>query len=117
MNEIRPTCGVCGKNPRAPAYYRNDKRYYRSRCATCIAKNKKLKPPEPKWKLRGYKKKQQCDLCGFQGLYTSQIVVYHIDGDLNNCDLINLRSVCLCCVEVIKRRYFTWRPGDIEADR
>lgn len=113
---LRPLCKVCGKNPRAPAYYRNSKRYYRSRCTFCISKDKKIKPPEPKWRLKGYHKKPTCDLCGFKSIYSSQITVYHIDGDLNNCDLINLRSICLCCVEVVKRRYFTWRPGTIEPD-
>lgn len=112
----RPICKVCGKNPRAPAYYRAGKRYYRSRCSTCIAKDKKVRLPEPKWKIKGYKKKQACDLCGFRSVFSSQILVYHIDGDLNNCDLINLRSICLCCVEVVKRRHFTWKPGDVEVD-
>lgn len=112
----RPICKVCNKNPRAPAYYRAGKRYYRSRCSLCIAKGKNLRPPEPRWKVKGYKKKATCDICGFKSQYSSQIVVYHIDGDLNNCDLINLRSICLCCVEAIKRKHFTWRPGDIELD-
>lgn len=116
MDYIRPQCKVCGKNPRAPAYYRNNKRYWRSRCSTCISKDKKVKIPDPKWRLAGYKKKTACDMCGFRSLYGSQIVVYHIDGNLNNCEFINLRSICLCCIEVIKRKHFTWRPGDIEAD-
>lgn len=113
---IRPICKVCNKLPRAPAYYRNNKRYYRSRCNTCIAKNKKLKVPIPRWQSKGYKKKTACDLCHFKSQYSSQILVYHIDGDLNNCEFINLRSICLCCVEVVKRKNFTWRIGDIEVD-
>ena len=114
---LRPICKVCNKNPRAPAYYRNGKRYFRSRCSACISRNKKIKIPEPRWKGAGYKKKTTCDLCGFRSMYSSQIVVYHIDGDLNNCDLVNLRSICLCCVETIKRKHFSWRVGDIEVDR
>jgi hypothetical protein len=43
-------------------------------------------------------------------------VVYHIDGNLNNNDLFNLRSICLCCVELVKRRHLTWRPGDLQVD-
>ncbi len=116
-NKIRPICPVCNKNPRAPAYYRNSKRYYRSRCSQCIAKNKQAKPPSPKWRNNGYKKKTTCDLCGFKSTYTSQIVVYHIDGNLNNVELYNLRSICLCCVEIVKRKNTIWRPGDIEPDR
>lgn len=112
----RPFCKVCNKNYRAPAYYRNGKRYYRSRCTSCISKDKQLKIPEPKWKEKGYKKKTACDLCGFKSSYPSQIVVYHIDGNLNNCELINLRSICLCCVETVKRKHLTWKPGDILPD-
>ncbi len=72
--------------------------------------------PEPRWKRAGYKKKATCDLCGFRAEYGSQIMVYHIDGNLNNNDLFNLRSICLCCVETVKRRYLTWRPGDLQVD-
>lgn len=112
----RPICKVCNKNPRAPAYYRNGKRYYRSRCNFCINRDKKINPPVPKWKSSGYKKKTTCDLCGFHGVYSSQIVVFHIDGNLNNTNYVNLRSVCLCCIEVIKRKHFTWKPGEIDID-
>jgi hypothetical protein len=112
----RPICKVCNRNPRAPAYYRNDKRYFRSRCSLCISKDRKSKPPEPRWRSKGYKKKPTCDLCGFRSLFSSQITVYHVDGNLNNSDLLNLRSICLCCVEVVKRKNITWRIGDIEAD-
>lgn len=113
----RPMCKVCGKNPRAPAYYRNNKRYYRSRCSLCIKKDKNIKPSEPKWKRDGYKKKSVCDMCGYKSMYSSQIAVYHIDGNLNNTELINLRSVCLNCIEVIKRKHITWKIGEIEVDR
>ena len=114
---MRPICKVCNKNPRAPAYYRNNKRYYRSRCSSCIRSDRNIKPQEPLWKINGYKKKPTCDLCGFRSTYSSQIVVYHIDGNLKNCNLINLRSICLCCVEVVKRRHITWRIGNLEVDR
>jgi hypothetical protein len=113
----RPICKVCNRNARAPAYYRNGKRYFRSRCSLCISKDRQLRAPEPKWKSKGYKKKPTCDICGFVSKVSSQIVVYHIDGNLNNCDLINLRSICLCCVEIVKRKHITWRPGEIEVDR
>lgn len=109
-------CTVCNKNPRAPAYYRNDKRYYRSRCNSCIRKNKNLMPQKPRWELDGYKKKAVCDICGFRAAYSSQMTVWHLNGNLNDSAMLNLRSVCLNCVEVVKRKYFTWRPGDLEAD-
>lgn len=112
----RPICPACNKNYVAPNYWKDEIRHYRSRCSGCISKNKKIRPPEPRWKTNGYKKKSTCDLCGFRSLLPSQIVVYHIDGNLNNSNLINLRSICLCCVEVVKRKHFTWKLGDLEID-
>jgi hypothetical protein len=55
-------------------------------------------------------------LCGFRCLYTTQTVVYHINGDLTDISLNNLRSICLCCVEVIKRKEVTWKRGDLLVD-
>lgn len=75
-----------------------------------------MRPPNPRWQSDGYKKKIACDLCGFKARYTNQLVVHHIDGNLNNSALINLRTVCLNCVEVVRRNNTTWRVGDIEVD-
>jgi hypothetical protein len=112
----RPICKVCGINPRAPAYYRNDKRYFRSKCAVCHRLGKELPEQKPRWQLNGYVKKSICDLCGFKSKYSAQIVVYHIDGNLNNSALHNLRSICLCCTEVVRRRNAVWRQGDLKPD-
>lgn len=113
---MRPFCKVCNKNPRAPAYYRNGKRYFRARCNACITANKKLKKLKPRWELKNYKKKTTCDMCNFRAQFPSQITVWHIDGNLNNCELINLRSICLNCVEVVKRKQTVWKVGDLEVD-
>ena len=113
----RPLCKVCNVNYAAANYWRDGVRHYRSRCEGCIRKKRELKPAAPRWQLRGYKKKAQCDLCGFRARYSTQLTVYHIDGNLNNAELINLRSICLNCVEVIKRNHATWRVGGIEPDR
>lgn len=112
----RPICKVCNKNVCAANYYRDGVRHYRSRCEECNRKNKKVKPPVPRWKKNGYKKKPTCDVCGFKSLYDTQTTVFHIDGNLNNTELPNLRTVCLNCVEAIKRKEFTWRQGDLEVD-
>ena len=64
----------------------------------------------------GYKKKPTCDLCGFKSLYDSQMTVFHIDGNLNNAELSNLRTVCLNCIEVVKRKDVTWKRGDLQVD-
>jgi len=116
-NRPRPTCGKCGQRPRAISYYRqNGVAQYRSICEHCLALSKKLKPPVPRWQSAGYVKKKKCDVCGFTSQYSSQITVWHVDGNANNTDFVNLRSICLCCVEVVKRRNTIWRRGDLEAD-
>ena len=62
------------------------------------------------------KKKPACDRCGFRARLASQLLVYHIDGDLNNATVRNLRTVCRNCVEEIARTEITWRAGDLEPD-
>jgi hypothetical protein len=112
----RPICKTCNKNFCAANYYRNGVRHYRSRCEDCIRKGKKLLPKQPKWKLSGYNKKPACDMCGFHKVYDSQLVVVHTDGNLNNVELSNLRSICLNCFEVVKRKETIWKRGDLEVD-
>jgi GIY-YIG catalytic domain len=90
--------------------------HYRSRCDNCIKRNKKIKPPEPRWKLNGYKKKSTCDLCNFRARYSAQLLVCHIDGNLNNNMPRNLKTICQnCCIEV-KRSNLPWQAGDLEPD-
>jgi hypothetical protein len=112
----RPICNVCNKNPCAANYYRNGVRHYRAKCEDCIRKNKNIKPKTPRWQTLGYTKKSSCDMCGFRRAYDSQMLVFHIDGNLNNNDLFNLRTICLNCVEVLKRKDTTWKQGDLEPD-
>lgn len=112
----RPICNVCNKNPCAANYYRNGVRHYRAKCEDCIRKNKNIKPKTPRWQTLGYTKKSSCDMCGFRRVYDSQMLVFHIDGNLNNNDLFNLRTICLNCVEVLKRKDTTWKHGDLEPD-
>ena len=113
---LRPICNSCGKNFCAVNYKREGITHYRSSCDECGRKKNKLKPRGTRWKAAGYKKKATCDLCGFKSLFPTQITVFHIDGDLDNCKLTNLRSICLNCVEVVKKKDVTWRRGDLEVD-
>ena len=115
-NTMRPICKQCNKNFCAVNYKRNDIIHYRSKCDECGRKNTKKKARVPSWQKAGYKKKAACDLCGFKGLFTTQLTVFYIDGNLDNNELINLRSICLNCVEVVKRKEVTWRRGDLEVD-
>lgn len=109
-------CPVCNQRPCAVNYIREDVTHYRSRCETCQRRGRNIKPREPRWKSSGYKKKPTCDRCGFKARLTSQLLVYHVDGDLNNTALRNLRTVCRNCVEEIARVEVTWRRGDLEPD-
>lgn len=112
----RPMCPVCNKNHCAANYYRKGVRYFRSKCDDCIRKNKGIRPAVPTWKKLGYTKKTGCDLCGFRRMYDSQMVVFHVDGNLTNNELVNLRTICLNCIEVVKRKEPIWKLGDLEID-
>ncbi len=114
---MRPICQSCDQRPRAIAYYSNGKVQYRRLCEYCIKRRKKIKIPSPKWQLAGYKKKPTCDRCGFRAKYTAQLLVYHIDGDMGNTAVRNLKTICKNCVEEVKRADLPWRAGDLEEDR
>lgn len=113
---MRPICKTCNKNFCAVNYKRDGVTHYRSICDECGRKKNKKKPREPSWQKAGYKKKATCDLCGFRSLYPSQMTVFHIDGNLENSAFHNLRTICLNCVEIIKRKEVTWKRGDLQVD-
>ena len=113
----RPLCPACQQRLCAVNYYNNGVPHYRSRCETCIKKGKKIKPPQPRWQAAGYKKKATCDRCGFRSRYSAQLLVHHVDGNLHNCEVKNLKTICLNCSVEIPRADLPWRPGDLEPDR
>ena len=113
---MRPICQSCNQRPCAVNYVKNTVTHYRSRCETCARKNRGLKPRVPRWKSTGYKKKMQCDRCGFAAKYAAQMLVYHIDGNLNNCSLKNLKCVCRNCEVALAKSDLPWRQGDLEPD-
>ena len=112
----RELCPSCLGNPVAINYVRDGRTHYRSMCEECKRKKEKKKPRTPNWQKSGYKKKDTCDLCGFKSLFTSQLTVFHIDGSLENTEKINLRTICLNCIEVVKRKEIKWKRGDLEVD-
>ena len=112
----RPVCPACNQRLRAINCYRDGKVYYRSKCSYCISRGRKIKPATPRWQASGYKKKTTCDRCGFKSKYASQLLVYHVDGNMNNSTVRNLKTVCLNCTEEVKRADLPWRPGDLEPD-
>ena len=113
----RPICPACNQRLCAVNYYRNETVYYRSRCESCARKNRGIKPREPRWKLAGYKKKLICDKCGFRARYSAQILVFHVDGNLNHVEAKNLRCICRNCEIDVTKTDLPWIPGDLEPDR
>lgn len=116
MPLARPICKSCNQNFCAVNYKRNNVTHYRSICDGCGKVRPKKKSKVYNWDRAGYKKKATCDLCGFKSLYASQITVFYIDGNLNNVAHHNLRSICLNCVEVVKKKDVTWKRGDLTVD-
>jgi hypothetical protein len=114
---MRPMCMACNQRFRAVAYHRKTTIQYRKLCEYCIKRGRRIKPSEPRWKTAGYKKKPACDRCGFRAKYSVQLLVYHVDGNLNNNNLRNLKTVCHNCVLEISKLDLPWRPGDLEPDR
>ena len=112
----RPICSACNRRLVAINYIKENRTHYRTRCDSCIRKNRKIKPIAPRWKLEGYQKKKTCDRCGFISKSGAQIVVYHVDGNLKNCNLTNLRSICLNCTVEIVRLDLPWKVGDLIED-
>ena len=113
---LRPICPNCNQRFKAVAYHKYDRIYYRSKCSHCLKKSKKLRTPRPRWETAGYKKKPACDKCGFKAKHSSQLLVLHADGNLNNTELRNLKTVCLNCVADLRRTDSIWRPGDLAPD-
>lgn len=113
---MRPLCKLCAVRPAAVAYHKYDRVYYRSRCGSCLARGKKIRPVLPRWQQSGYRKKTACDRCGFVGRHVSQLMVYHVNGNLNDSELRNLKTVCLNCAALITRQDLPWRRGDLEPD-
>lgn len=112
----RPFCEACNRNVAAVNYIKENVVHYRKRCDSCIRKNRKKKPVKPRWMSADYKKKMICDRCGYHAKHNAQTLVYHVDGNLNNCNLNNLKTVCLnCSIEVIKLD-LPWKIGDLEED-
>ena len=113
---MRPMCGACKQRPVAVNYRREDKVYYRNRCDHCIRRGRKEKAPVARWQSAGYKKKATCDRCGFRSKFSAQLLVYHVDGNLHNTGLRNLKTVCQNCVVEIAKSDLPWKVGDLEPD-
>ena len=110
---MRNLCPTCGSRPVAVNYVKNGITHYRKQCDSCLRKGKKLKPKAAAWVLSGYKKKAQCEKCGFTAKLAEQLQVFHIDGKLKNTAWANLRTICANCAIEINKSKLSWKPGII----
>ena len=107
---MRPLC-YCGRAPVAINYYKLGKPFYRSQCGAC-SRGVKI----ARWQQSGYKIKNTCDKCGFKSPHKEVFKVFHVDGDLNNCRLQNLKTVCSNCQQVLHKEGIRWKQGDLVPD-
>lgn len=114
---MRPTCPICNQRPVAVNRYLGERIYYRKMCDVCSRAGKKLKPAVPAWFRAGYRKKPTCEKCGYRAKYPDkQLTVYHVDGNLKNTNLINLKTVCLNCRVEVSQSRLPWRESPITPD-
>jgi hypothetical protein len=112
---MRPICKNCKKNPAAINYCKNNKTYYRSQCESCTRYGGQGRGT-PRWEQVGYRKKNQCEKCGYKSNHTEQFDVYHIDGDLTNCRPSNLKTICANCQRILQKEGVKWKQGDLIPD-
>ncbi len=110
---MRPLCD-CKLRPAAINYKKNGRTYYRKKCETCLRNGSKH--GVPKWKQRGYTKKDSCEKCGFKSKHSEQFNVYHIDGNLDNCSILNLKTICANCQRIMQKQGVRWKQGDLLPD-
>lgn len=108
---MRLLCPVCTSRPVAINRHIGEKTYYRKVCDRCSKAGKKHRVV-PLWALRGYKKKPQCEKCGFLAdMPDKQLQVFHVDGNLKNVDWVNLKTICLNCQPVVYKSRLPWKPA------
>ena len=109
----RPLCKKCQTRPVAVNYYKGDRVYYRSKCDRCASGKK---PGIPYWYQEGYRQKDKCDKCGYQSKHNEQFNVYHVDGNLTNVGVRNLKTICANCQRTLHKQGITWKQGDLVPD-
>ena len=107
----------CKAKPRAYAYKKKDRIYWRRLCDTCNRKKsqKRIGGITP-LQRSGYKKRRKCELCGFKAQDQSQLDVFFVDGNFRNVNETNLKTVCANCQRLGGVRRLGWRVGDLIAD-
>ena len=105
----RKICPVCNVRPVAHNYTdKNGVLHYRRTCDVCKRAGKKAKVTLA-WQKAGYKKKPQCEKCGFKFKFDEQSAVFYVDGNLRNNNHFNLKTVCLNCCQEVYRSKLPWK--------
>ena len=114
---VRPLCTQCRSKPRAYAYRKGNKVYWRRLCDSCNrVKSHKKNGGITALQRSGYKKRSKCELCGFKAQDKIQLDVLFVDGNLRNTITSNLKTVCANCQRLSSVRRLGWRVGDLQAD-
>lgn len=113
---MRKLCPKCNQRPVAVNYIRDNITHYRSKCDACLRKEKSLGPILPGWVRAGYKKKSQCEKCGFKAKLPEQLGVFYVDGNLKNNNWLNLKTICLNCQQEVIKSRLNWAPAPLIAD-
>ena len=112
----RKICTACNQRPVAVNYVKEGVTHYRKICDTCGRAGKK-NMEVPAWAKAGYRKKPQCEKCGFKFKFpVEQSAVYYLDGNLKNNNHFNLKTVCLNCVQEVSRSRLPWRASPLVPD-
>lgn len=101
----RPNCEKCKKNttPASGDPRPNGTRYYLRLCRGCehLEKYGRRNHFKRQYHKRGREyiryKKDQCEDCGFKAIHACQLDVDHVDGNRQNNELANLRTLCANC--------------------
>ncbi len=112
---MRPLCTLCVTRPAAINYKKNNRTYYRKKCEVCL-KHSGANYGTPRWKQVGYEKKNSCEKCGYKSSHSEQFNVFHIDGNLTNCNYSNLKTICANCQRLIQKNGVRWKQGDLLPD-
>ena len=117
IKHVRPLCSKCKLRPSAFNYKRKGKIYYRSKCDQCIKESLGMKTGfKSSWEKAGYRKKSICEKCGFSSKHPAQMDVYHVDGNLKNCNWSNLKTICANCSRIKSMEEVGWKQGDLMPD-
>jgi hypothetical protein len=100
-------CLICGRNPVAIAGKTSTGRLrFKRRCEECIKRSRAVRLNSFRDHILKHKK-SKCEECGFEAQHPCQLDVDHVDGNRENSDPSNLRTLCANC-----HRLKTQRNGD-----